>query len=280
MDNPRKSPEIKLKGIKTSLEKYGVESPNQSDQVKKKQRKTKKEKYGDPNYCNTNAIRKTKESRYGDPNYNNREKSKRTCLERYGVETSLQSDDIKKKARQTKYLRYGDPDYTNREKSIKTTYEHFGVSYGIYIPGARNAKSKDSRPNIKFKKLLDRLGVDYEREYRLGDFIYDFKIGDLLIDINPSITHNSSINIFGGPVKDMWYHFNKTKNANIYGYQCVCIWDWLDPEKILGIDLSKVKQTSQPMEHWYNLKTHKHIIGHMDDPDPGYVLIWDDGQML
>ena len=29
--------------------------------------------------------------------------------------------------------------------------------------------------NINFKNMLDKLNIRYEREYRLGDFIYDFK---------------------------------------------------------------------------------------------------------
>lgn len=278
VDNPRKSLEVKLKAVATCLEKYGVESPNQLKEVKIKQKLSKTQKYGNPNYCNPEAIKRTKKLRYGDPTYNNREKSKQTCFERYGVEHTTQIDDMKIKSKRTKLLRYGDSGYTNREQSSKTTYEHYGVSYGIYIPGARTTKSKDSRPNINFKNMLDKLNISYEREYRLGNFIYDFKIGSTLIDVNPSITHNSTINVFGGPVKDKWYHFNKTKNAHLNGYQCICVWDWIDPRSILDKNSQQNVQSEEPGEHWYNLKTHEHIEGHIDNPGPAFVLIWDDGQ--
>lgn len=96
--------------------------------------------------------------------------------------------------------------------------------------------SKDnSIPNLRFEEALQKAGIfDYSREFRLylndlenkyRHFKYDFKVGNILIEINPSITHNVTKGIRGGqaPVKDIFYHKRKSLCAFNNNYRCVHI---------------------------------------------------------
>jgi hypothetical protein len=67
----------------------------------------------------------------------------------------------------------------------------------------------------------------------LDGYAYDFRTGSTLVEINPSITHNSLLNVFGGePIKPD-YHKNKTLCAERNGYRCIHVWDWDDASKIV-----------------------------------------------
>ena len=66
--------EIKKRGMKTKLEKYGDAGYNNRE----KSKKTKLERHGDPNYNNRQKARATKLRLYGDPHYNNHEKMARS----------------------------------------------------------------------------------------------------------------------------------------------------------------------------------------------------------
>ena len=86
-------------------------------------------------------------------------------------------------------------------------------------------KKNNSKKNKEFAELLDVAELEYEREFILGEYIYDFKIGDILVEINPTITHNSYKGLYNNP-KSAYYHQNKTINALENGYACINIWDW------------------------------------------------------
>jgi hypothetical protein len=59
-------------------------------------------------------------------------------------------------------------------------------------------------------------------------------VGNNLIEINPTITHNSSWSPYGEHKGlDPKYHFNKSQLAKINEYRCIHIWDWDDEEKII-----------------------------------------------
>lgn len=108
--------------------------------------------------------------------------------------------------------------------------EKYGVLYGFEL--ANKGNNKDTKPNLEFKKLLEDNNISFEREFRLEHFIYDFKVGNILIEINPTITHNSTISIFGDEPLDKFYHRDKTNLALAHGYRCIHVWDWDDLDKI------------------------------------------------
>lgn len=97
--------------------------------------------------------------------------------------------------------------------------ERYGVLYGFELSNRGN--NKDTKPNLEFKKLLEDNIISFEREFRLEHFIYDFKVGNTLVEINPTVTHNSTVSIFHDEPLDKLYHKNKTDLAMAHGYRCV-----------------------------------------------------------
>ena len=188
-----------------SLERYGVTHPMQNKEIKLKLRNTKIQRYNDPGYNNLEQIIKTNMLKYGRP---------------YGFDLN--------KSKKTKYIKYKDVNYNNRPKALKTVYEKYGKNY--YEQLTKYTSSKISKINLKFAKFINC--KDFE--FPLDSYSYDLKYENILIEIDPSFTHNSSPNKiygrFGGIDKN--YHSDKTFLARQNGYKCIHIFDWDDWNKI------------------------------------------------
>lgn len=181
-------------------------------------------------------VKESKYSKYGSKeNYDKviLEKMKNTILERYGSLDTYYKQ-VGNKVKETKIKRYGTSHTYNHEKCIKTCQERYGVDYPCQRKEARDASSNDSGPNREFENLLKVNNLTYEREFHLESKSYDFKIDNILVEINPSVIHNSTWKPFGDHKGlDSNYHFNKTLLAAKYNYRCIHIWDWDDKEKII-----------------------------------------------
>ena len=171
-------------------------------------------KYG---VTNTSKLESSKEKqhesiikRFGSfDNYIKYIQSKRiqTCLDRYGVENASQSPIIQDKMKQTCLKKYNVPYFCMTEK-------------------CRKYSGNNSNMNKTFFNLFKIFFNDIQREFRLENYSYDFKINRYLIEIDPSIIHNSTFSIFKNvKPKDKYYHQNKSKVAQKYGYRCIHIFD-------------------------------------------------------
>lgn len=273
VDNPMKSDLVKERVIQNTLEKYGVEHTTQLESVKEKIKQTNLGKYGCECVFGSDVIKdkikQTNLEKYGseyiggseeirkkieEHNFEKygvkctleldciKEKSKKTNLEKYGVEHPAQSEAIQSKAKRTNNMKYGvDFPLSSkevREKIRKTTLDRYGVEWACMRTEARNY-SNDSKPNRAFAELLSERGVQFDREFPLGKYSYDFRIGDTLVEINPTITHNSFLSVFGDAPKSNDYHCQKSKTASKNGYKCVHIWDWDDVGKVVAMFLEK-----------------------------------------
>ena len=217
----------------------------------RKTRQTKLERYGSETYNNPVKNKQTRAEKYGDENYNNREKAKQTCLGKYGVDNPFKSEQIKDKIKEINKKLNGyeysfqNPEIMNkakqnswteeaREKRVNTCLERYGVECAgtiFGIPDARNSKA-----NLNFEALLKENNIEYQREFALGKYRYDFKVGNKLIEINPTVTHNSTMSIYNsGEPKYKKYHYNKTKNANESNFRCIQVWEWDNLEKIINL---------------------------------------------
>lgn len=199
----------------TLLEKYGVDNIMKTEHAKQKSRNTCLERYNSECYFSSNEYIKNKESHL--------QKTKNTCLERYGVESVMQNEVIK-------------------DRASKTCQEKYGVKWNCMREEAHNSRNSDSTPNLYFKSLLDTKNINYEREFVLNNFTYDFKIGKYLIEINPSATHNVIFNPFSSINKiEKDYHKYKSENAYFDGYKCIHVWDWDDCNKIVDFFKEKTR---------------------------------------
>lgn len=211
------------------IEKLGVENPFQSIEIK-------------------NRAKQTKLIKYGNENYNNRELAKQTCLNKYNVDNPFKSDIIKKKITETNIEKYGFSSPSQvpkiRAQMDKHRRETFLRDYGVTSNfGTKNwlkGYSHISKPNQEFAKLLDGNNIQYIQEFGLDRYIYDFKVDNILIKINPSATHNVTWSPFGKPV-DVLYHYNKSILATQQCFTCIHIFDWDDIDKIIDLIKNKNK---------------------------------------
>ena len=246
VENPSQTESIKKKKSKTTYLHYGVENPSQAESIKKKKEETCFKNYGVKYPFQSEKIQnKSKETNtikigvpYSMQSEEVKEKSRKTNLEKYGVEYPMQSEEIKEKSKKTCMDKYGvcyssQSDIT-KEHIKQTCLEKYGVEWYCMTKDCRSNSSNDSKPNREFAKLLDDNHIGYEREFHLENYSYDFKINDILIEINPTITHNSYLNVFGNEPMSKDYHINKTACANKNDYHCIHIWDWDNLYKIIN----------------------------------------------
>lgn len=244
--------DVKEKKKKSYLERYGVESPSQCKEVKEKIKQTNLEKYGTPYTFQSDIvkenIKKTMIERYGVDSPQKckeiRKKTEKTSIERYGG-IGLGSDEIKNKAQHTCLEKYG---VTNpfsadhiKEYLKQNCLEKYGVPYHCMTNECRNvAVFENSSCNILFMRLLEAANLEYSREFPIGVRSYDFKVGNTLIEINPTPTHNSTWGWRGHKDGiDKEYHKNKANLANDNGYRCISLFDWDDYNKAINLLLKK-----------------------------------------
>nr|DAW53287.1 MAG TPA: endonuclease-like protein [Caudoviricetes sp.] len=269
VDNVAKSREIYEKVKKTNLERYGVEYSAQADVVKEKIKTTNLKKYGVE--CSFQAevvkgkIKATNLERYGVDNpskstiikskivESNRknlgvdypmqskevmDKSRVTSLEKYGTEYPNQSDIVKQHIKESNLEKYGveRPAQSDeiKRKTIETNRKRYGVDYTCLVFSGKY-KGNDSSYNRSFAKLLDDVGIVYEREFLLEKYSYDFKVGNTLIEINPTATHNTHFNPYGKNRIDVNYHRDKSKLAKDSGYHVIHVFDWDDTDKVVQL---------------------------------------------
>ena len=221
VDNPAKADVVKQKTKQTCEERFGGTSPFSSSVVIEKINNTCEERYG---VSSRGAIpsriahaKETAMNNWGANNYCNRVQAHQTMLDRYGVEHAMQNDTIKQHASQV----------------IQALY---GVAWNCMRPEARHYGSNNSGPNSQFELLLANNSIDFTREFAVGSYSYDFKIGNTLVEINPSITHNSTWTPYGDHSGvDSDYHYKKTRTAESHGYRCIHIWDWDNSSKIIAM---------------------------------------------
>lgn len=238
----------------TCKDKYGEDFYNK---FYKKGAKTKLELYGDENYNNIEKTKSTMISRYGVDNImkteHAKQKSRNTCLERYNSEYYFSSNEYIKnkeshfqKTKNTCLEKYGaeypmQNEYVKRKVNI-TCLEKYSVDWNCLRKEAHNSRNSNSTPNIEFANLLDKNNIKYEKEFYLEGYSYDFKVNDVLIDINPSATHNVNFNPFSKSCKiDKNYHKNKREVAIKNNYKVLFVFDWDDNDKILNILKEKEK---------------------------------------
>lgn len=155
-----------------------------------------------------------------------------------------------------------------------------------YKRPCQNPKLKESikcvsKINVKYKELLEWYGFTVELEFPLWWYMYDLKIWDTLIEINPCRFHNSTrspYHINASP-KSATYHKTKTLYAIKKWYKCINVRDWTSDEELITMLNNDFVYQWEPKLHWFNCKTKNHIIDcgfdRNDMIDKWYVEIYD-----
>lgn len=297
----------------TYQEKYGVNEFSETDIFKSKVKQTWENKSEEEIKSTTNKRKETKLIKYGDPNYNNptgisntlinkseeekqdiKDKRASTILELYGDECFSKTEEFKIRFHNS-WDKKSEEELQNRNDKIKNTYlktikDKYGVEGGyVMSPKCRYASTsaaKDSKANLEFKKLLEQNGFKVDeienREFPLGPFKYDFKINNILIEINPTATHNITKSPY--KVKELIskeYHYNKTKYALENDYKCIHIFDWTDKNKVISLLSLEFEQIQGNIKrHIITFQGRNHLISETEPLKSNYVEIFDDGSIF
>lgn len=246
---------------KTNLEKYNTEFPQTLNEIKQKTRETNLKKYGNEVAIQSkqiqNKIKQQNLKKYGVEysigSEQIQEQIRKTNLEKYGYEYPFQSKELRKEMeknrKKTNLKKYGTPNIIQvkefKEKAERTCLEKYGVPYNCMTENCLNANINTiSKINLKFQKKLIENNISNHLEFCIEKQNYDFICNNILVEINPTYTHNSSLeskfNNFNIKPKAFDYHYNKTLKALKYGYHCIHLWDWDDEDKI--IEMLKEKE--------------------------------------
>lgn len=256
-----KSETISFNRRKTMLERYGVEHPLQSKEIREKAEQTCLDRYGVRNVSLDANMREkiskavsseaaqckrrsTSRQHYGTdyPAQSDQviSKMKSTCLERYGKEWAIQTDECKQKMKSTLHETVSmNPEIKEKAKaSLKATMQtRYGLDYPCQLPQCRSSAKAISHINLRYKESLENLGYEVQMEKRVAGYSFDLylPIRNLVIDINPTYTHNAYYNHWLKQGRDANYHLDKYQAAMQGGYSCLFIWDWDDEQKILDM---------------------------------------------
>ena len=204
-DVPSQNSQIKQKVKSYFVEKFGVENPFQNQDIKEKIRLSNLEKYGVEQVQKSQVVReKTRRTciqKYGgnSPMASSyvKNKIKQTNIERYGVQNVFANEDIKKKIRETNLQRYGNASSLYgtqvRKKVIATWNTKYGVNNPFCIPSVRlkciKSITKISKLQLCIKSLLLQNHIEFQQQFPILPYFYDFRIGKLLIEVNGDYWH-------------------------------------------------------------------------------------------
>lgn len=250
VDNPLKSPEIRDKVAQTNLSRYGTENPFASKSVQRKIQQTNLARFGVENPSqNPDIMAKTQSTQdklYGGMGFQSEtinDKIKQTTKAKYGAENYAKTDEYKDRFKKTTRLHYGVDNPTQSAEVIKsvsdTVKERYGVEWACQLPQVRKSYHTISKVNKAFAELLSSTGIAYSMERNVVNRSYDFAVANsnYLVEINPTITHNSFMSVFdkssNGLAKN--YHLDKTNLARQGGFTCLHVWDWDDWAKVVEI---------------------------------------------
>ena len=257
--NSWKSPEIRAKFEQTMIERYGTISPLGLPEVREKIKQTNLERYGVS--CNLQV-----------PEI--KEKIKQTNLERYGAENPWSSDIVQEKAADTKEQRYG--------------FRNLFQSPEVMKKAAEGRRNHISSVNREFVKYLSDCGIETVQEFFIYPFSFDLLVKGkmILLEINPTISHNCHWTPWEENGKDELYHFHKTQVARENGYICIPVWDWTNKEEVVDI-VRNIEQYEilqrMPVRVWSRDTEIKYDI---DVSDPvsfikqGWLPVFTDGQLF
>lgn len=252
VDNPSQAQEIKDKKQQSALDKYGVSNVSQAPEVRQKREGTFVKRYGETNPMRANGVKET---------------LRKSINEKYGVDNVFANEEIKLKIKQTILDKYGVENISqlpsNRDKVKATTLARFGVESVLQLPenqlkaSLANGK-RISKLNKEWQKILQKeTGKDFALEVRFGENSYaDLGYEDVLIDINPTITHNSTHSFVhftnicttqkcdkkSHLPRDENYHQKRALMSEENGKTLLQYFDWYDPEIFISIVKAKLKQ--------------------------------------
>ena len=239
----------------TMIQRYGVPYSMQNADILQKSKETMFKHYGYDSVLKSpefqNRIRNTFIERYGVDHPSKLpdfiDKVNATCLERYGVAFPTQIPGRTEAMQKTNMEKYGALSPSGNSDIADVTRQHNLEKYGVPYTCMRDecreqAGNVISKVNRNFAKKLSEYGLNCSFDtVKIDRYSYDLHIEgtNILIEINPTYTHNTVGNHWGDSVATD-YHKRKTMLAAEHGYHCVNVWDWDSYEKVMAMFQPKI----------------------------------------
>lgn len=286
--NAQQNPEVRSRTKATNETKYGGSSPMASDEVRQKMKKSAQAAHGGLGFAapHTSAkIRETMIERYGAANPMQsaelRSRIEATNLERYGTPLPFGSDEITRKLRITQEELYGGLGWGSEilMDRIKETYlSTLGVEWPSQSPkvqekirltlektandGSIQKSSRISKLNRSWaEKLEAKFGLSVKLESSFGSYSADIEIGGLLVDFNPTVSHNTAIP-FGCQLASCQndcgkhrritpdYHYRRAMEALSLSRKLIQVFSWDSEEHVLQMLGGRIA----PLSHKYSAR--------------------------
>lgn len=209
--------------------------------------------------------------------------SEKTMIEHLGVPHALMSSKCLAKARATNLAARG-VEYPSQSAEVQAKSRatlqkrnNFDTTKNFNVV---------SKINRSVASLFEAANIPVKYEFYLEGYRYDIHIPgtNVLIEINPTITHNCHMNIWGSDPKDKYYHRKKTQIAMDHGYVCINIFDWdAIVSTVTHLRFCKhfeIVVDPEPSLHWYRERDKSHVLGtdiSSDMIDAGYLPVYDAG---
>lgn len=255
-----KNPEIKARIDETNMKRYGTVFPTQNPEVAAKTKTTNIERYGAAYvFSKSSSVRQKLEQdwllKYGKRSCVTPESAEHrnaTMIERYGVSNAMDNAELRAKAHanqeQAMINKYGKP-YSVQIDSIKqkisdTIMGRYNVPWFCMTDKCLSNNSvRISLPNRLFAERLKALDLLPEMEKHIGKKAYDILLpkSKIVIEVDPTYTHNAIGNHWDKTGKPVNYHLEKTEYANNAGFTCVHLFDWDNWDKVLGMLKDKAR---------------------------------------
>ena len=269
----------RIEQLKINVEKW---RKNQTDEKKKKFRekmsKVMKERWKNKEYRELKSKQVSEQMRAQRGSYTEEEKEFRI-------------QDIKNKAKEYRESlteegrrEYIDKMYQWRVAAAEEREKRWEIKRPCQYPQCILWAKADSWENLKWENIFIDKWYSFLKEFPLWNYMYDFKINNTLIEINPYAWHNSTWvpNYPWAKIKDKYYHYNKTKYAIDGWYNIINIRDWIDKNTVLSLLNKTTHIKDAPTLHRYNPKSKEHLIDEWYDTEDmlskGFIEIRDWGE--
>lgn len=227
---------------KTNIQKYGVLNVYQSEQIKNKIKNIKLKKYGNEYYNNRQKFKETYKNMSQDKKDIWHRKISENMKQTLGNRTEQRWNNIKQKLSEAQKRVW---ELMTLEERLQYCNELSKGQINRWENMTDERKQQIiqktmSNTNIRNRVIskINKEAAEYFNintfEKQLGQYSYDlFKQPNILIEINPTYTHNTLQGTwYGAKPKDKNYHYTKTQFARENKYKCVNVFDWDDWNKI------------------------------------------------
>lgn len=254
--------EIQNKVISTQIEKYGALGFNTD-----KQQKTMLERYGYITPAKNKEVKaKTKETQLKNNNgvwAFNTPQQKKAMMDKYGSLGRLGDSRELKRQQETMMKRYGVLTPSEHPEFLRKAQESLIEKYGQIFNN-----SKVSKVNLRYAEMLENeLGVKIEFEYHIENSFFDLYLPEhnIAIEINPTVTHNSTKAFACRRNKcekfpcdkhkplDRNYHYNRAKLARDNDVSLIQVYEWDSEEDIISTIKDKIHFKNKGLSN-YNLE--------------------------